>query len=163
MFDAELLLRRPGQTLLGGVPEGYDALVLSELASRANGTPIIHIARDDARLAALAETIVYFAPAINVIQFPAWDCLPYDRVSPNNEVAAERLNSLVRLTAGELGTQIVLTTVNAVLQRTPSRGGLRNGTRSFALGERIELEPLTDYFARSGFNRAGTVREIPYH
>ncbi len=59
MFDAESLLRRPGRTLLGGVPEGYDALVLAELASRADGVPIVHIARDDARLAALAEAIVY--------------------------------------------------------------------------------------------------------
>ncbi len=160
MFDAESLLQRPGRTLLGGVPEGYDALVLAELASRADGAPIVHIARDDARLAALAETIGYFAPTLDIVRFPAWDCLPYDRVSPNGEVAAERLDALARLAGGAAhGTRIVLTTVNAVLQRVPSRDVLKGGTLSFTPGDGVDLATLTDYFARAGFNRASTVRE----
>ena len=164
MFDAESLLQRPGRTLLGGVPEGYDALVLAELASRADGTPIVHIARDDARLAVLAETIVYFAPTLDIVRFPAWDCLPYDRVSPNGEIAAERLHALARLADGAPGAapgaaRIVLTTVNAVLQRVPARDVLRRGRLSYTPGERVALDTLTDYFARSGFNRASTVRE----
>ena len=66
---------------MGGAPEGYDAqLVLREL--HAHGEPVVHIARDDKRMSAMAEALAFFAPDVPVIKFPAWDCLPYDRVSP---------------------------------------------------------------------------------
>ena len=74
---------------MGGAPEGYDAqLVLREL--HAHGEPVVHIARDDKRMSAMAEALAFFAPDVPVIKFPAWDCLPYDRVSPNADVAAAR-------------------------------------------------------------------------
>ncbi len=77
----------PGAVTVGGAPEGYDARLVADLVARANG-PVIHVARDDARAAAMAEALAVFAPSLPVLQFPAWDCLPYDRVSPNPEIAA---------------------------------------------------------------------------
>ena len=69
-----------------GAPEGFDAqLILAEVAR--NG-PVLHIARDDKRLAAMQAALAFFAPGLPVFVFPAWDCLPYDRVSPNAEETA---------------------------------------------------------------------------
>ena len=69
----------PGRLVVGGCPEGFDAHHLVETVTRAEG-PVIHVARDDARLAALRASIRFFAPQLPILTFPAWDCLPYDRI-----------------------------------------------------------------------------------
>ena len=45
----------------------------------------------------LAEALAFFAPEIERIELPAWDCLPYDRVSPNPEIVSRRIDTLSRL------------------------------------------------------------------
>ena len=77
------------QITVGGAPEGYDARLILEELARA-GAPVMHIARDDKRMAAMAEALRFFAPDMPVIQFPGWDCLPYDRVSPNADTSPRR-------------------------------------------------------------------------
>ena len=64
---------------LSGAPEGFDAkLILQEVSK---GAPVMHVARDDKRLAAMQAAMRFFAPDMPVLIFPGWDCLPYDRVS----------------------------------------------------------------------------------
>ena len=72
---------------VGGAPEGFDARLILDEAARAEG-PVIHVARDDKRMAAMEEALRFFAPDMPVIRFPGWDCLPYDRVSPAAEISA---------------------------------------------------------------------------
>ncbi len=137
------------------MPEGLDAVLL---AACAGAGPIVHVARDDARLSRLVDLLRFAAPRLRVLSFPAWDCLPYDRVSPNPGIVARRLDALSRLQAGE-AVDIVVTTVSAILQRVPPRAALAGTTLSPAVGEAIGLERLTAFFADNGYHRAGTVRE----
>src|SRR5262245_18129697 len=90
------LLLEPGRVDNVGAPAGCDALVLAQVA--ASGRALVHVARDDARMAVLAEALAFFDPALQVLTFPAWDCLPYDRVSPNGAVVSRRIDSLEILT-----------------------------------------------------------------
>ena len=122
----------------------------------------IHVARDASRLAAIQDALGFFAPALDVIRFPAWDCLPYDRVSPNRENVAARVDSLARMSTLDTAAgvpMVVLTTVNAIVQRVPSRDVIRDASRAFTIGSHVDLDDLGDFFARNGFDRAGTVRE----
>ena len=105
---------------LAGAPEGYDSWLLARARAEHAG-PILHVCRDDARMARMAEALGFFAPDVEVLQFPAWDCLPYDRVSPAANVAARRLATLAQLGEKREKPLILLTSVNAVLQRVPSR------------------------------------------
>src|SRR5215204_1652916 len=82
---AELLL--PGRPLtLAGVADGAEGLVVADLARavaagpRPPATSAVVICRDGPRMAALARALTFFAPGMTVLEFPAWDCLPYDRV-----------------------------------------------------------------------------------
>ncbi len=65
----------------------------------------------------------FFAPDLTLLHFPAWDCLPYDRVSPRSDIESRRLATLAALAAREdrTGAALVITTVNALLQRVPPR------------------------------------------
>ena len=71
--------RKPGRWTIAGLPEGADALVLAELARTTAGRDILHVARDGQRLERLQDGLRFFSPEREVLVFPAWDCLPYDR------------------------------------------------------------------------------------
>ena len=112
---------RPGITALGGTPEGLDALAISDLARAASPSILIHVARDDQRVRSLSDALGFYAPDIDVLRFPAWDCLPYDRVSPIAQIVARRMATLARLgDARPEGTPLILlTTVNGAIQKVP--------------------------------------------
>ena len=128
-----------------------------------SGVAVIHVARDDARMSALAEAISFFAPDLEIETIPAWDCLPYDRVSPHADVSARRMAALSRLAIRSEGKGgkplVVIATVNAMLQRVPAREMVKISAWSARVGNRIDLDNLTSYLASNGYNRTGTVRE----
>src|SRR5262249_18782787 len=149
---------------LAGAPEGLDALVLArlvgELGSAGEPGTLLHVARDDRRLDALETALGFFAPKVRLITFPAWDTVPYDRVGPNAEIVARRMTALARLVApGRREPTIVLTTINAVLQRVPPRQFLRRGAMQIAPGQRIDMNQLIERLQLSGYQRTGTVME----
>ena len=143
---------------MGGAPEGFDAqLVLRELSAQSK--PVIHIARDDKRMAAMSDALAFFAPDVPVIRFPAWDCLPYDRVSPNADVAAARMATLAALVHGMPKSFVLLTTMNAATQRIPARRVLTEAAFRAQVGYRIDEEALRNFLVRMGFTQAPTVME----
>ena len=113
---------------LAGVADGADGLVVADLARavaarpNAPATSLAVVCRDGQRMAALARALAFFGPDIEVLEFPAWDCLPYDRVSPHAGVVAQRMTALSRLARieGRERPSVLLTTVNAALQRVPA-------------------------------------------
>jgi transcription-repair coupling factor (superfamily II helicase) len=145
-------------TIINGAPEGWDAVLLARRSAEHDG-PLLHAARDDARMARLAEALEFFAPDIEVLRIPAWDCLPYDRVSPNPELVSERIASLIRLIDAPGKRRIVLTTVNAMVQRVAPRHVFRDSSRVLKVGGTVKPEELAGFLEANGYGRAGTVME----
>jgi transcription-repair coupling factor (superfamily II helicase) len=161
-------LLRPGRTLtLAQVADGAEGLVVSDLAravaARPNAPPIslAVICRDGQRMAALSRALSFFAPDMSVLEFPAWDCQPYDRVSPNAGVLAQRMTTLSRLThvVGRDRPSILLTTVNAALQRVPARDFVAKQALSVAPGNVLGMAGVISWLELNGYARASTVRE----
>ncbi|MFY0624217.1 MAG: transcription-repair coupling factor [Pelagimonas sp.] len=148
-----------GQILItGGAPEGFDAqLVLNEV-TRAKG-PVIHVARDDKRLAAMRDALSFIAPDMPVVVFPGWDCLPFDRVSPNAEISAMRMATLAGLVHGMPKQFILLTTLSAAMQRVPARSILREAAFTAQVGDRVDEKDLRNFLVRMGFTQSPTVME----
>ena len=144
---------------IGGAPEGFDAkLILEEIAK--SGGPVIHVARDDKRLAAMKAALAFFQPDMPVVTFPGWDCLPYDRVSPNADISAARMATLAGLLHGAMPKQFVLlTTLNAATQRVPAREVLKDAVFRAQVDYRIDEEALRAFLVRMGFTQAPTVME----
>ncbi|WRH61230.1 MAG: transcription-repair coupling factor [Fuscovulum sp.] len=143
--------------LLGGAPEGYDARLLSRELEK--GAPIIHIARDDKRAEAMAAALAVMAPGALVLDFPSWDCLPYDRVSPNPAISARRMATLAALADGIKGPFILLTTLTAATQRLPAKDVIRGASFSARVGDRVDEGRLKGFLTRMGFSPASTVAE----
>ncbi|MEM9783614.1 MAG: transcription-repair coupling factor, partial [Pseudomonadota bacterium] len=149
----------PGRVTIGGAPEGYDAKLVADLAARVGG-PVIHVARDDARAAAMIEALSIWSPTTPILPFPAWDCLPYDRVSPNPEISARRMATLARLAhAPPTDPAVIVATLNAALQKVPARAVLAEASFVGRPGHRVEVAELVAWLARMGFNRTSTVAE----
>ncbi|MDO5657081.1 MAG: transcription-repair coupling factor [Paracoccus sp. (in: a-proteobacteria)] len=143
--------------ILSGAPEGYDAALLAREAARA---PVIHIARDDRRAEAMRAALAVIAPGLPVLDFPAWDTTPYDRVSPASAVMAARMATLAALASGAIsGNFVLLTTVNAAVQRVPAREVLRGASFTASTGARLNEARLRDYLVRMGFAQTPTVTE----
>jgi len=144
--------------LLSGAPEGYDAKLLARELAR--GEPVIFIARDDRRLEAMRAALAFFEPTAAVLTFPAWDCLPYDRVSPNPEVSAARMATLAALAAKSVsGPFVLLTTLSAATQRVPARDLVASSSFSAKVGQRIDEKGLKQFLVRMGFSPVSTVSE----
>ncbi|MFY0597189.1 MAG: transcription-repair coupling factor [Cognatishimia sp.] len=144
---------------MGGAPEGYDAkLILDEVAK--SGGPIIHVARDDKRMAAMQAALAFFQPDMPVVTFPGWDCLPFDRVSPNADISAARMSTLAGLLHGAMPKKFVLlTTLNAATQRVPARDVLKDAVFHAQVDYRIDEQALRAFLVRMGFTQAPTVME----
>lgn len=143
---------------LAGAPEGFDAqLILKEMES--SGQPVLHVARDDKRLAAMQAALGFFAPGVPVFTFPAWDCLPYDRVSPNADVSAARMATLAALVHGMPSKFVLLTSLNAATQRVPARATLREAAFTARVGSRVDEASLRNFLTRMGFSQTANVME----
>lgn len=168
MTKSPVELLKLGKPLtLAQVADGAEGLVLADLAraiAASRGAPTISLAvicRDGQRLAALSRALAFFGPDIEVLEFPAWDCLPYDRASPNAAVVAQRMTALSRLThvKGRDRPLVLLTTVNAALQRVPARDFVATHALSVAPGNVIGMQGVIEWLQLNGFIRASTVRE----
>ena len=143
---------------IGGVPEGYDGFLLSKIAQNAK-SPILHVCRDDARMDAFSKSLAFFAPMLKVADFPAWDCLPYDRVSPIKDIVSRRLTTLRRLLTGDDTPDVILTTVSAVAQRIPPKKFIQESTMNLSVLKEVDREALVEFLVRNGYMQAETVRE----
>ncbi|MFQ6552367.1 transcription-repair coupling factor [Aestuariibius insulae] len=146
----------PSKLTVSGAPEGFDArLILRELERG----PVCHVARDDKRLEAMRSALAFFAPKVPVVVFPAWDCLPFDRVSPNSDISAARMATLAALAHGMPERFVLLTTMTAATQKVPAREVLKEASFKARVGGRVDEAALKAFLVRMGFVQAPTVTE----
>jgi transcription-repair coupling factor (superfamily II helicase) len=153
-------IRTAKQTLLAGVPEGYDGAVLGSMAEEAGA--ILFVARDDRRMTAVADAIRFFGVgSAECIQVPAWDCLPYDRVSPRADIMARRVDALTSLAERGAGGAplVVLTTVAAIGQRMVRPAQFAGARMGVSLKSGASRERITQYLEANNFQRTATVME----
>jgi transcription-repair coupling factor (superfamily II helicase) len=154
------IARHEGRFAATGAPGGYDAYLAAEAASRRNGL-VLFVASDDAAAQCALDALAFFAPETVVLPFPAWDCLPYDRVSPKPDIESERLATLAALARRKPqdGAAVVVTTVNAALQRVPPRAAIAEAQFHARVGQTVDHDKLVRFLSRNGYVRASTVRE----
>ncbi|NCP12276.1 MAG: transcription-repair coupling factor [Sphingomonadales bacterium] len=158
MTDLAKILQAKAPLTLAGVPPGFQPWFLADLARAAPGRAVF-VASDDAAMQGIVDTAAYFAPELVVRAFPAWDCLPYDRSSPSLNMSSRRLATLVALQDKPAAAELIVTTVNALTQRTLTPFRVRGLSARLAAGERIDRDRLIRLLHDNGYSRADTVAD----
>ena len=161
MPDLNRILSASTPLTLAGLARGAQPLVLADLARAAavKEHRTVFIAADEAAARSVTDAAQFFAPELEVLEFPGWDCLPYDRASPALSVSARRLSALHRLQAPQKGPQLLVTTINAVLQRVLTPFRIRETVKLLKPGVEIGRETLIALLQRQGYNRTDTVAD----
>jgi transcription-repair coupling factor (superfamily II helicase) len=161
-------LAKGGSLILSSVTDGFDAFCAADLTrnlaaeAEDRAVVLVHVARDSQRARAFVEALTFAAPEIEILDFPSWDCQPYDRVSPNAAISARRILVLSRLARSRTTRErprILSTTINALLQRVAPRDKIAADTFSAAPGNVVPMENLVHWLETNGFQRASTVRD----
>jgi len=149
-----------GPSTISGVPPGSESLVISEILKSYPGRDLLFVARDEMRMEVMADALSFICPEEQLLLFPAWDCLPYDRLSPKQQVGARRINALSNLTeSGARARLTLLTTCNATLQRIPTGLNKKDSHWLLTKGDLVNVADLTGYLVSNGYTRLGQAME----
>jgi transcription-repair coupling factor (superfamily II helicase) len=154
----------PTRTIVN-VPDGMQPMVLARLVEeRLRAQPeapaaVVFVARDGRRLQRMEDVLRPMLPGHTILTLPAWDCLPYDRVSPNGVTIAARMTTLAALSDPATTCAIVLTAVNAVIQKLPPREVVAGMSFAARAGEVVDSDRLVRWATLNGYLRVPTVRE----
>ena len=150
-----------GFTWVGSVLDGSEAAVARALIGTARISLLV--LPDDQQLARLHKTLAFFAPCHRILRFPAWDCLPYDRVGPSRALTSVRLKTLLLLrqieAKGDQRPTILVATVNALLQRVVPKAFFEGQVLRIKSGDSCPPGRLTRFLAQAGYRSVSTVTE----
>ncbi len=158
MIDLQRIIKSRDGLTLASVPPGFTPLLLADLTRAAKGRALF-IAPDDAAMRAVADAVPFFAPELEILQLPAWDCLPYDRASPSVAVTSQRMATLQALQQPANKKQLVLTTIGAVIQKYVTPFRIRQTGERLTAGREISRERLASLLQSNGYFRVDTVAE----
>jgi transcription-repair coupling factor (superfamily II helicase) len=101
------------------------------------------------------EDLCTFAGEDRCGLLPAWEVLPTDIMSPADDIVAERMNTLKRLTtAFERGEAMyVVVPVDSLLQYVVDKERLQKQITNLAVGEERDLEELVARLIQMGYER----------
>ena len=120
-----------------------------------------HVVPGDIQLFFLKEVLEKVDPEINVISFPEWDTVPYDRVSPKSDIEGERIDTLCVLSSEQVDKKtLILTTAAALLQKVPPRDYFKDVVMSLRQGDRVSFDRLKAFLFKNGYKAVNTVVNV---
>ena len=132
-------------------------------AGEERAVALCFVARDGARAQSFIDALAFAAPEIEALYLPSWDCQPYDRVSPNAAISAQRMTALARLarTRGALERpRVLVVTVNGAGAARAAADFVAGAAFSAAPGNSVNMEELALWLETNGFVRASAVRDV---
>ncbi|MDH4168671.1 MAG: transcription-repair coupling factor [Acidimicrobiia bacterium] len=144
------VLGRRSATL--AVPEPARALVLAGLARRTERRPILVVTPTGHDAERLGNDLRQYLGDDEVDVFPAWETLPFERVSPSVETMGRRLHTLWSLTRGDRAPAIVVSPIRAVAQRLcPHADEVE--PLVVGVGDRLDVDELLRQLVGLGYRR----------
>ena len=130
-----------------------DALALSQMAEkcRARHERLLVICADPLDAVRLGQEIPWFSPELGVRSLPDWETLPYDVLSPQEDIVSERLETLYRMTSGTKGLDVVIASAVTAAQRMAPVAYVGANTFFFRPGDTLSVEGLRSNLAAAGY------------
>lgn len=151
---------RPGnRQYWGNLHGGAQALAIVNAAQAYPGLSLV-ITPDSSSAIRLQSELSFFAKGDNnlpVLHLADWETLPYDSISPHQDIISERLSTLYRLP--NLAQGILVVPITTLLQRLMPPSYLLGNSLMLAVGERLDIEQLRHNLERAGYHAVDTVYE----
>jgi len=121
---AQLVRHEPGiEALAGkrsgvlGVPESSRAIVIAALTESNLRRPIVIATPTGTMAEQLVEDLRWYLGDDNVALFPAWETLPFERVSPGVHTMGMRMRTMWQLRQGDKAPAVIVAGTRALLQK----------------------------------------------
>ncbi|MFO1537109.1 MAG: transcription-repair coupling factor [Actinomycetota bacterium] len=139
--------RDPG----GAVPDPARACFVAGLAHATTRRPILVAVPTRTEAERLVHDLAQFLPPEAVEEFPAWETLPFERVSPSVETMGRRLRTVWRLRSGD-PPAVVVAPVRALVQRLgPHVEDVE--PRRVEVGDTVDRDELVHALVAMGYRR----------
>ena len=144
---------KPGERPSFALPHGSgDALLLARLARQRVEKKLGMLAivcADPHGAERLKDEIKWFAPELRAHVLPDWETLPYDAISPHQDLVSERLETLYLIARGEV--DLLLVAASTALQRLAPAQYIVARTFFIKVGDKLDEAALRAQFHMAGY------------
>ena len=133
--------------VFSSVPSGFEPFILAQEAKKGG---IVYVASNENQMAFAEKVLALIAPKVEVLSYPNWDTVPYDRISPSPDIIGEQIATLTKLPTLSKN-QIILTTVSALMQRIPPKEAIADNTLTLTVGKSVSMTRLTHFLTQNGY------------
>lgn len=150
---------KPGNRYYWGQLHGSaQALAIARATAHHQGLSLVVTADTGSALSLEAELRFYAqADQLPVLHLADWETLPYDTISPHQDIISERLSTLYRLPHTRQG--ILVVPITSLLQRLMPQSYLIGNSLMLEVGETINIDQLRGNLERAGYHCVDTVYE----
>ena len=131
----------------------------------------VFIAENAAQMESFEKQLRFFAPHIiekfEILYFPAWDCLPYDRASPKQIIMSQRIKTLYKLANRDSSDDcrnrpnfLIITSANAVLQKVVAPNFIKNSGILAAAKSKISTSQIAEFLVFNGYQRQSCANNV---
>ena len=138
------------------LPGSAASLAISILSKRQQA-PIIIVCTEAQHMHRLERELCFFQSIDkqsnrtdnDFLRLSDWECLPYDKFSPHQDIVSERLLTLFSLPNRQSG--VILTTVSALSHRLPPREYVQSNAINFRVGDQLDTKQFTQQLINAGY------------
>lgn len=142
-------------------PKDAISFIASKIANNFLQSDFVFIAKNDKEIDEISKQIRYFNPSAKILNFLAWDCLPYDRVSPKSVILANRIKTLHKLANRKKDENFfIITSINAISQKTISANNLKDIGIYLEVGSKAKIDDITKFLINKGYIRVPCANDV---
>lgn len=145
------------ERIYSGIAVGFEPFVIRDILTSQEASCLFYITPNEERAVQLTAQLKVVLPTIATYHLPAWDCLPYDRIGPSQDVLTQRMQVLSAVAASQ--ATVVVLSASSFLQRVPPLSSLINRHHTLTVGQTLSMTVLIDSLSQAGYVRVETVRE----
>lgn len=131
--------------------------IASQIANNFSDNDIVLVAENQLQIEKIKNQIIYFNPDIDsnyeIITFLPWDCRPYDKNSAKPAIVTNRIKALHKISSRKNKNFIVITTINAILQKIVDPGSIANTSLTINIKDEVSIEKIADILTNNGYTR----------
>ncbi len=138
----------------------FRAFALSKIFESSDKSTHIHILTREGELKQFSDMLKFFNDKVEVIVYPAWDCLPYSNISPRKEIISKRYSALRALEGVSKSYKIILLSVDSVIQKIVPIKEILQKSFSLKMNQKVILSNLIEWLEKMGYSRQTNVYSI---